>query len=211
MLNGIFHSGGARRSVLSDDWLALVQGGYHAVIFDCDGTLVNSSDAHFHAIRTAVQWQGFDMDRDWYQSRTGMDRGSIFAAFQTTVCGQFDAALAAGQSIQAFIDQSASVTRIPETANLVAALHGHLPMAVGTNSEREVATASLTATDLIDAFNHIVCISDGCAPKPAPDIFVRSAELLDVLPSQAVVFEDSAEGVRAAIMAGLDVIELVEE
>lgn len=150
------------------------------------------------------------MLRSWYQSRTGLDRLSLFAAFQKSIQGPFDVALASQQSIQEFIAQSGSVAKLLETAQLVESLRGQLPMAVGTNSEADVAAASLKAAGLLDAFAHIVCASDGIAPKPAPDIFMRATELLGFLPSQTLVFEDSPEGVRAALAAGLDVIQLLQ-
>jgi HAD superfamily hydrolase (TIGR01509 family) len=210
MIKSILHARGTTRQLASDAWFShITQGAYRAVIFDCDGTLVESSEVHFLAIRGAVRAQGYDMPRDWYQLRTGLDRLSIFADFRKTAEGSFDASLAAHQSIKEFISQSASVARIPETATLVARLRDHYPMAVGTNSESEVAAASLKSTGLADAFQYIVCISDGLAPKPAPDIFKRATNLLGHPPAQTLVFEDSNEGVRAALDAKLDVIQLV--
>jgi beta-phosphoglucomutase-like phosphatase (HAD superfamily) len=44
------------------------------VIFDCDGTLVDSSDLHLRSFQSALRAQGHDMDRDWYHARTGLDR-----------------------------------------------------------------------------------------------------------------------------------------
>lgn len=209
-VNSIFHSGSTRRPVTPDSWLSeVLNGPYRAVIFDCDGTLVHSADAHFAAMQTAVRAQGFEMERGWYLTRTGLDRVSIFAAFAGSVDGPFDAPLAAQNSITAFISQSAAVSKLTQTARVVDALRGQYPMAVGTNSEAEVAAASLKSVGLFDAFDHIVCVSDGLPPKPAPDIFKHATERLGFLPEQTLVFEDSNEGVRAALSAGLDVIQIV--
>lgn len=209
-MNSIFHSGSTRRAVTPDAWLSeVLKGPYCAVIFDCDGTLVHSADTHFDAMQTAVRAQGHDMESDWYLARTGLDRISIFAAFAGSVDGPFDASLAAQNSITTFIAQSASVSKLIETARVVDALCGQYPMAVGTNSEAEVAAASLKAVGLLDAFDHIVCVSDGLPPKPAPDIFEHATRRLGFLPTQTLVFEDSNEGVRAALSAGLDVIQIV--
>jgi len=209
-MQSILYARGTTRPLTSDAWFShITHGAYRAVIFDCDGTLVESSEVHFMAMRGAVRAQGYDMPRAWYQSRTGLDRLSIFADFRKTVEGAFEASLAAHQSIQDFIAQSAAVQQIPETATLVAQLRDHYPMAVGTNSEPEVAAASLKSTGLTDAFEHVVCVSDGLAAKPAPDIFKRATDLLGYPPAQTLVIEDSNEGVRAALDAGLDVIQLV--
>ena len=83
-----------------------------------------------------------------------------------------------------------------------------LPTAVGTNSEIELARASLKSTGLLEFFHHISSVSDALPPKPAPDIFRRSAERLGVPFSKVLVFEDSDEGVQAALGAGLDIIQL---
>jgi HAD superfamily hydrolase (TIGR01509 family) len=92
---------------------------------------------------------------------------------------------------------------------LVKGLQGLHRLAVGTNSERDVAAASLTATGLLGFFDHVVTISDGVPPKPAPDIFMRAAGLLKAEFSQTLVFEDSNEGVQAALTAGMDVVQLL--
>ena len=67
-MNSIFFSGGAKRHVASANWYSeIIAGEYTAVIFDCDGTLVESGEAHFKSFRTAVRAQGYDLERDWYQ------------------------------------------------------------------------------------------------------------------------------------------------
>lgn len=186
-------------------------GGYRAVILDLDGTLVESSEVHFKSFQAAVQAQGQDMDRDWYFARTGLDRHSLFAAFSADVQGGFDVALAIRQSIENFIELSPSVSSIDETFKLAQALDQSVPMAIGTNAEFEVATASLRATGLLKFFDVVVSISDNVAPKPAPDIFLLATERLGFSTTETVVFEDSPEGVRAALEAGLDVFQVLHK
>jgi beta-phosphoglucomutase-like phosphatase (HAD superfamily) len=208
-LNSVFYSRGTQHSVSSKDWYSeVIAGGYHAVIFDCDGTLVESSEAHFQSFQAAVRAQGQDMPRDWYFARTGLDRQSLFRAFSADVSGELDVTLAIRESIKNFIDLSSSVTAISETAELVRALGLAHPMAVGTNAELEVPTASLRATDLLKYFDCIVSISDDVAAKPAPDIFLRAKERLGFSAAETVMFEDSSGGVKAALDAGLDVFKI---
>ena len=81
-------------------------------------------------------------------------------------------------------------------------------MAVGTNAEIEVATASLQAVNLLNYFVTIVSISDGLLAKPAPNIFAHATKILGFTAAKTLIFEDSAEGVSAAIAAGSDVIQV---
>lgn len=209
-MDSIFHSGSTQRTINSDRWYSeITKGGYRSVIFDCDGTLVDSSELHLLSFQAAVCAQGYNMDRDWYHARTGLDRQSLFGAFATDVSGQLDMELAIKQSIQEFINLSPSVTPIAETAELVRALGLSYPMAVGTNAEIEIARASLQATSLLEYFNNIVSISDGLPAKPSPDIFLQAANSLGFGFAETLVFEDSAEGVCAALDAGLDVFQLI--
>lgn len=186
----------------------LVQRGYTAFIFDCDGTLVESADVHFAAFEAAASEQGFTLDRDWYLARTGLDRQTLFQEFAIMVEREFNVESAVSRSISNFIALSARVKPIAETETLVRMLSPEFPLAVGTNAEKSVAEASLRATELFPHFNHIVAISDGHAPKPAPDIFSHAATLLGAPPDKTLVIEDSEQGVLAAQRAGLDVIEL---
>ncbi|MEH6739976.1 MAG: HAD family phosphatase [Sulfitobacter sp.] len=209
-MDSILHSGGGQRRVSPQNWHSeVIAGGYQAVVFDCDGTLVDSSEAHFQSFRTAVRAQGHDLDRIWYAQRTGLDRQSLLAALSLEVSGTLDIALATKQSIDAFISATAVVSPIAETGELVRILGRTHPMAVGTNAEFEIATASLQAVGLLNYFATIVSISDSLLPKPAPDIFAHAIQHLGFPPAKTLVFEDSAEGVSAGIAAGSDVVQLV--
>lgn len=209
-MDSIMFSAGTKRQIAPQDWHSeIIAGEYGAVIFDCDGTLVDSSEAHYQSFRAAVRAQGYDLDREWYSRRNGLDRQSLLVSFASSNTGAFDVALASKQSIEVFISGASAVAPIDETASLVRTLAETYPMAVGTNAERDVATASLQAVNLLDYFDTIVSISDGLAAKPAPDIFAYATQKLGFRVAKTLVFEDSAEGVSAAIAAGADVIQVI--
>jgi HAD superfamily hydrolase (TIGR01509 family) len=210
MRYSIFHSSGTALEMTSDAWPQLIADeGYEAVIFDCDGTLVESSEAHFLAFQSAVQTQGYAMERAWYESRTGLDRQSILASFSEIVPGTFNIPLAVNDSIAAFTRSSANVTPIYETTDLVRFLRSSFKLAVVTNSEDEVVNASLNQVGLRDHFDHIISISSGLPPKPAPDLFIAAAKAMKIAVNKTLIFEDSHEGVQAGIKAGMDVAQVM--
>jgi HAD superfamily hydrolase (TIGR01509 family) len=209
IIDSILFAAGTQRNVAPQDWYSeIVAGGYQAVIFDCDGTLVESSEAHFQSFRAAIRAQGHDIAESWYAQRTGLDRRSLLTAFASSISGTFDVNAASQASIEAFTNLTAKVSPIAETVTLVQKIWQSRPMAVGTNAEAEVAKASLQATNLLGYFDFIVSVSDGHAAKPAPDIFNDARRRIGFPAARTLVFEDSAEGVRAALAAGLDAIQV---
>ena len=59
---------------------------------------------------------------------------------------------------------------------------------------------------MIDRFDGIVTADDVVHGKPAPDIFLKAAELADVPPSRCIVFEDSPFGVQGGLAGGMSVV-----
>lgn len=205
----IHHDDQGSRSVSHDDWEDLIAArGYKAVVFDCDGTLVESGEAHFSSFRDAARAQGAILDQAWYQQRTGLDRQSLLTEFAEIAGAGFDIDLAVEESIKAFSRHLHLVQPVPQTSRLLLRLSSRLPIAVGTNAETEVAELSLTRTDLIGAVRFIVSVSDGLAAKPSPDIFATAARRLECPARSTLVVEDSKQGVQAARSAGMDVLEV---
>lgn len=204
------HTGARVRHVDVDEWLSAIEDlGASAVIFDCDGTLVHSSDAHLGAMQDAAAAQGFAMAQEWYQQRTGLDRETLFREFQACAGLSFDVARAISDSIVAFSSYASLIEPVPETLTLVTSLVARsVPIAVGTNAERSIACLSLAAIGLSGILPTIVSISDDLPPKPDPAIFREAARRLGVPPGQCLVIEDSDQGLAAARSAGMSVLML---
>ena len=80
------------------------------------------------------------------------------------------------------------------------------PIALATNAERANVDFVLDGGGLRPYFGAIVDGSQVERPKPAPDVYLRAAELLELPPRNCIVFEDSPVGVAAAVAAGMRVV-----
>jgi beta-phosphoglucomutase len=80
------------------------------------------------------------------------------------------------------------------------------PIALATNAERANVDFVLDGGGLRRYFDAIVDGSQVERPKPAPDVYLRAAELLEIPPRNCIVFEDSPVGVAAAVAAGMRVV-----
>ena len=80
------------------------------------------------------------------------------------------------------------------------------PIALATNAERANVDFVLDGGGLRPYFEAIVNGSQVERPKPAPDVYLRAAELLKIPPHNCIVFEDSPVGVAAAVAAGMRVV-----
>ena len=78
-----------------------------------------------------------------------------------------------------------------------------LPRAIATSSSRTTVERHLTAHNLMDRFDELVCRGDYQNGKPAPDPFLKAAARLGVEPSLCLALEDSHIGVRSAAAAGM--------
>jgi HAD superfamily hydrolase (TIGR01509 family) len=101
----------------------------------------------------------------------------------------------------------AAVVAVDGAAELVAALHGRVPIGVASNSVRAAVELALARAGL-GGFDAVVCGDDVAAAKPAPDVYLEACRRLGVAPADAVAVEDSPAGVASARAAGLVVVGL---
>lgn len=184
---------------------------YDALIFDMDGTLVDSGQLHEFAWTETLNKYGIPIDRAYMRSLAGVPtKGTIellLAKFNLTV----DASLDEMNDFKEQVVHDSMHLYVKPTALIEVAerYHGKKPMAIGTGAYTEEAKKILALCGL-DKYLHAVVGADQVAnPKPAPDTFLRCAELLGVDPTKCVVFEDSKLGLQAAAsagMAGIDVL-----
>jgi beta-phosphoglucomutase len=181
---------------------------FGGIIFDMDGVIVDSEPRHERAFREIFAEMGLG-------DRHGIDFPSYYGRSDRALWLDFVELHHPSQSLEEltawkqrrFIDIIREEKPIfPTLPELLAALAPRYPLAVASGSLHPVIDEVLALGNLRQFFSVVVSVQDVRNPKPAPDVFLRAAELMEVPPQDCCVIEDSAAGVEAARAAGMTVI-----
>lgn len=189
----------------------------HAAIFDLDGTLIDSYDAHYEAWRSISATHGVAVTVDDYYSHFGRRNEDLLR----------ECWLRAGKG-ELTHDQIAALDHEKEAAyrSIVA---GRLPVmdgarelvaslradgfrtAVGSSGPPANVALAIEGLALENAFDAVVTGRDVKRSKPDPECFLLAAERLAVPPERCVVFEDAPAGIAAAKAAGMRCIAITSK
>lgn len=178
------------------------------VIFDMDGTLVDSERVSQEAWQGAAVDLGVELSGEFTRSFIGRNVVSVRALLAERLGGSVDAANEAIRLHNVHFDElsQTDLTLMPGAREALDQLQAAgFPLALATSTYREKALMRLERFGLGDAFATITCGDDVENGKPAPDIFLKAAERMGVDPAHCAVIEDSHNGVRAGHAAGAQV------
>lgn len=173
------------------------------LLFDCDGTLVDSMPLHMEAWSHAFTRAGHDCPLAFIDRLKGMDEEAIVALYNDRHGAFLDPATLVGEKHRYFFERLHQIHIIEPVVRLVREHAGRLPLAVVSGGRRRTVEAELEATGLISFFPVRLTADDGLPPKPAPDLFLEAARRIGVAPSACHVFEDGDLGLEAAQKAGM--------
>lgn len=183
---------------------------FDAVIFDLDGTLLDTETIAFQAGLKVGEIWGLDFDEKLFLSLIGQDGPTLIKRIASITPEGFDAVGFKDAWTDMFReDAAAGIPVKPGVVELLDHLDAiEMPKAVATNSSTEGALLSLQRSGLEGRFAHVVGHDQVARPKPAPDAFLEAAKRLGVTPATCLAFEDSTLGSQAAKAAGMTLVQV---
>lgn len=193
--------------------LSAMTGTIRAVIFDCDGTLVDSETSGLDVLHGLACAEGLRITREQADARF---RGARMADCVAWIAAQlpdrahdFDADFTRRVRAATEARFRQGLDPLPGARELLARLT--IPFCVATNGPREKVELTLQLTGLRPLFGDRVFSAYEVGHfKPAPGLFLHAAAALGHAPEHCAVVEDSMPGIQAGLAAGMRVFALCE-
>lgn len=177
---------------------------FQAAIFDMDGLLLDTERVCIVIFEQACQAVGVPFLRDLYLSVIGRNAAGIEATLRAGYGPDLDYMQLHNEwrtRYNAVVKHQA----IPVKQGVIELLEWlkaeHIPTAVATSTQRDVASIKLRLSGLDRYFDAVATGCEVSQGKPHPEIYLLAASRLDVAPAQCLAFEDSNNGVRSAVAA----------
>lgn len=176
---------------------------FKGLIFDCDGTLIDSMPVHYMAWRETMKRHGIPFPESRFYELGGVPANKIVALLANEEGITADPDAISHEKEDLFLEIAGNVLPFPEIVAIAKYYHGKVPLAVATGGYRKVIRKTLGAAGLWELFDTFVCAEDVQFHKPAPDVYLEAAHRLKVPPSDCAAFEDTDIGLQAISSAGM--------
>ncbi|MFM7112282.1 MAG: HAD family hydrolase [Planctomycetota bacterium] len=177
-----------------------------AVLWDMDGTLVDTAELHFDAWSRLCVGLGRPFTRADFKATFGRRNPEIFHYLFPGGISDAESARLGGEKELMYraAAREKGVELLPGARNLMNALgKAGARQAIGSSAPRENLELILELTNIGKLLGALVGMEDTSRGKPDPEVFLKGASRLGVEPSRCVVLEDAVAGIEAATAAGM--------
>ena len=177
----------------------------YAYIFDFDGVLANSMEAHFSCYKQALKEVGVPIDKEQFHRQAGMTGLEQINYFAEKAGVTIDAELVYARKREIWNKKRPEATPIVCNIDLMNTLQktGH-PVAIASGSSRPSIIPIMKNLGI--HADVLVSSEDVSKGKPSPDLFLKAAEKLNVPPEYCIVVEDSDVGIEASLAGGMNAL-----
>lgn len=178
-----------------------------ALIFDFDGTIVDTETPEFESWRLEYAVFGVELPLNLWVQLIGTTTPGAFEPYswlESKIGRALDREPLRARRRAVMMDLIAAERPRPGIEDwLAGGRERGLSLAVASASRRPWVEQHLTAVGLFDRFDHLATGDQVERPKPAPDVYLLAAKRLGIAPHEAIVIEDSRHGVASAKAAGM--------
>jgi len=181
-----------------------------AVIFDLDGTILDSEETHKRLYQETARSLDYDLtDAEYFSKLRGMTDEETFKRILQLAGKKGNSKKLTAQKQKEFLRclSEDQMKAVPGATEYIRALEkrGYL-LAVATSASREEANIALRSIGLADVFRVLISSENVTIGKPAPEVYLKAVESLGLSPSECLVYEDAIAGIKAASAAQVRVI-----
>ena len=175
-----------------------------ALIFDMDGTLVDSEKLHFNAWRKVLARYGINsIPQDDLNRYVGVSNEQLADDYIHKHRLKVVRTTLVKEKQELYLNMLPDIEPLPGVREIIDRHHGRYHLAVASSSDRIELQRILDILGLAGHFDQVVGGDMVRRKKPDPEIYLQTMQLLEVTPTEAVAFEDSVAGVAAAKDAGM--------
>lgn len=179
-----------------------------AIIFDFDGLILDTETPEVRAWQRIFSRRGSEFPDSWWMHAIGRGAEQITESpidiLERQLGSSVDRSEVEFEYEQLRMGVIDSAAPLPGVRELVAAARQEgIPLGVASSSKHSWVDRHLHRLGLYSSFQAILCAEDVVSAKPFPDLYLAACSRLGVEPERSVALEDSSNGIRAAIDAGL--------
>jgi len=176
------------------------------VLWDMDGTLIDSEEFHWISWREALAKEGSTITREQFLSSFGQRNDSVIPGWlgAAVTPERIEKIASAKEELYRQLIRERGIKALPGVSYWVRRLHeqGWL-QAIASSAPRPNIEVVLDALSASDAFECVVSAEDVHRGKPDPEVYLTAASRLGVSPDRCIVVEDAAAGIEGAHQAGM--------